>query len=76
VGSQAIDGLLGYSSSTRHVHRGYLVTSDAAEQTAVRKRRALNDARPITPDDKWAQVARVLSYQPERDTATAMLDRV
>jgi len=75
-GSQAIDGLLGYSSDTRHEYRGYLLTSDAAEQTEVRKRRALNDARPITPDDKWAQVARVLSYQPERDTAVAMFERV
>jgi hypothetical protein len=42
----------------------------------VRKRRALNDTRPITLDDKWSQVARVLSYQPERDSATSMLERV
>jgi conjugative relaxase-like TrwC/TraI family protein len=75
-GSQAIDGLLGYSSGTRHEHRGYLVTNDTAEQAEVRKRRALNDTRPITADDKWSQVARVLSYQPERDSATAMRERV
>lgn len=76
AGSQSIDGLLGYSSSTRHEQRGYLVTNDTAEQAAVRKRRALNDIRPVSLDDKWAQVARVLSYQPERDTATSMLERV
>ncbi|HME19918.1 MAG TPA: hypothetical protein VKI44_00875, partial [Acetobacteraceae bacterium] len=41
-----------------------------------RKRRPLNDTREITLDDKWAQVARVLSYQPEKDNALSMLDRV
>ena len=75
-GSQAIDGLLGYSAHTRHQMKGYLITSDAAEQIEVRKRRALNDTRAITVDDKWAQVARVLSYQPEKDNALSMFDRV
>ena len=75
-GSQAIDGLLGYSAHTRHQIRGYLITSDAAEQIEVRKRRALNDTRAITVDDKWAQVARALSYQPEKDNALSMFDRV
>jgi hypothetical protein len=75
-GSQAIDGLRGYSAHTRHQMKGYLITSDAAEQVEVRKRRALNDTRAITVDDKWAQVARVLSYQPEKDNALAMFDRV
>ena len=75
-GSQAINGLLGYSAQTRHEMKGYLVTSDAAEQVEVRKRRALNDPRAITVDDKWAQVARVLSYQPEKDNALSMFDRV
>ena len=75
-GSQAIDGLLGYSAHTRHQMRGYLITSDAAEQIEVRKRRALNDTRAITVDDKWAQVARALSYQPEKDNALSMFDRV
>ncbi len=75
-GSPAIDGLLGYSAHTRHQMNGYLITSDAAEQIEVRKRRALNDTRTITVDDKWAQVARVLSYQPEKDNALSMFDRV
>ena len=56
--------------------KAYLVTSESAEQMAVRKRRPLNDTREITLDDKWAQVARVLSYQPEKDNALSMLDRV
>jgi hypothetical protein len=56
--------------------KAYLVTSESAEQMAVRKRRPLNDTREITLDDKWAHVARVLSYQPEKDNALSMLDRV
>ena len=76
AGSQAIDGRLGYSAHTRHELKAYLVTSESAEQIAVRKRRPLNDTREITLDDKWAQVARVLSYQPEKDNALSMLDRV
>jgi hypothetical protein len=75
-GSQAIDGLLGYSAHTRHQMKGYLITSDAAEQIEVRKRRPLNDTRAITVYDKWAQMARVLSYRPEKDNALAMFDRV
>ena len=42
----------------------------------MRKRRPLNDTREITLDDKWAQVARVLSYQPEKDNALSMLEHV
>jgi hypothetical protein len=76
AGSQAIDGRLGYSAHTRHELKAYHVTNESAEQTAVRKRRPLNDTREITLDDKWAQVARVLSYQPEKDNALSMLDRV
>jgi hypothetical protein len=75
-GSQAIDGLRGYSAHTRHELKLWLVTSDTAEQIAVRQRRPLNDPRAITLDDKWAQVARALSYQPEKDNALSMFDRV
>jgi conjugative relaxase-like TrwC/TraI family protein len=75
-GSRSIDGLQSYSALTRHRQKAFLITSDAAEQTEVRKRRAINDARPITLDDKWAQVARVLSYQPEKDNAVSMFERV
>ena len=65
-----------YSALTRHRQKAFLITSDAAEQTEVRKRRAINDARPVTLDDKSAQVARVLSYQPEKDNAVSMLEPV
>jgi hypothetical protein len=74
-GSKAIDGLSGYSANTRHRHASYIVTNESAEQIEVRKRRPLNDIRPITVDDRWANVARAMSFQPERDTATALRER-
>jgi hypothetical protein len=76
AGSQAIDGKLGYSGNTRHRVQSYLVVNDAAEREAVRKGRALNDVREISTNDKWANVARALAYQPEKDTATALMDRL
>ena len=75
AGSQAVDGLSGYTANTRHRHAGYIVTNEAAEQIVVRKRRPLNDLRPVTADDKWANVARALSFQPEPDSATALRER-
>jgi hypothetical protein len=76
AGSQAVGGKLGYSGNTRHRLQSYLVVNEAAERAAVRKSRALNDMRDITLNDKWANVARALAWQPEKDTATALLDRL
>ena len=76
AGSQAIDGKMGYSGNTRHRVQSYLLVNEAAERDAVRRSRPLNDTRDITLHDRWANVARALAYQPERDTATALLDRL
>lgn len=76
AGSQAINGKSGYSGNTRHRIQSYILTNDSAEHEAVRKGRAINDARDVTLDDKWANVAKELAYQPEKDSATAMLERV
>jgi hypothetical protein len=75
-GSRAIDGKMGYSGGTRHRQVSYLLTNEAAEREDVRKRRPLNDTRDITLNDRWANVARTLAYQPEKDTAVALFDRV
>jgi hypothetical protein len=75
-GSQAIDGKMGYSGNTRHRQVSYLLTNDTAERVEVRKRRPLNDLREVTLNDRWANVARSLSYQPEKDTAVALFERV
>jgi hypothetical protein len=75
AGSKAIDGLSGYSANTRHRYANYIVTNESAEQIEVRKRRPLNDVRPVTIDDRWANVARALSFQPQKDSATALRER-
>jgi ATP-dependent exoDNAse (exonuclease V) alpha subunit len=75
-GSQAVTKGLGYVASSRHRHAAYLVTSEIAEREGVRTRRPLNDDQGISVDDKWANVARSLSYQPVKDTATALSERV
>jgi hypothetical protein len=75
-GSRVIDGLLGYSASTRHRQANYLVTSETAETAEARRRRPLHNSRVITREDEWANVARVLAWQLENDTATALMERV
>lgn len=75
-GSQAVEGLLAYSAGTRHRRTNYLLTSETAEHAAVRKSRPLNDTNEITANDKWANVARTLSRQPEKDSAVSLIERV
>jgi hypothetical protein len=75
AGSQAIDGKSGYSGNTRHRQLGYFLTNEAAEREGVRKRRPLNDTREVTLNDRWANVARALAHQPEKDTAIALFER-
>lgn len=76
AGSQATDGLAGYSAGTRHRHTGFLVTSEVAERESVRKSRPLNDMREISADAKWSAVAASFAYQPEKDTALDLMGRV
>ena len=76
AGSQAIDGKAGYSGNTRHRQVSYLLTNEAAERVDVRKRRPLNDTRDVTLNDRWANVARSLAYQPDKDMAVALFERV
>lgn len=75
-GSKTVTGHTAYSAATRHKSVAYLITSESAERIAVRQGRPINDQHDITLDDKWANVAAALSYQPERDSALAMRDRV
>ena len=76
AGSQAIDGKAGYSGNTRHRQVSYLLTSESAERADVRKRRPLNDIREVTLNDRWANLARSFAYQPEKDIAIALFERV
>ena len=76
AGSQVVDGLQGYSANTRYQQRGWILTNEAAEMAAVRERRPLNDVRGISIEDRWANVARALSYQPQKDNAVSLVERI
>jgi len=75
-GSQAITGYTGYSAVTRHKERAYLLTSADAEERSVRESRPINSQHEITIEDRWASVAKALTYKPEQDSALAMMERV
>lgn len=76
VGSHAVNGHMAYSAATRHKSVVHLVTSESAERIAVSKSRPINDKHDITEADKWSVVAKAFAWQPERDSALSMRDRV
>jgi len=59
AGSQAIDGLLGYSAHTRHTQELWLVFNDSAEQIGVSASRVLlttqGRSRPRTSGRSWPE---------------------
>lgn len=75
-GSRAVDGFKAYVAASRHRQRTFLVTSDGAERQEVVSRRPLGDMRPITAQDVLDNMARNLSRQEAKGTATAFLRRV
>ncbi|MDN3564281.1 MobF family relaxase [Paeniroseomonas aquatica] len=75
-GSKAVTGFAAYASGTRHRRAAWLVLSAGAEQAEVVRRRPLNDVRPVTEADAWANVARNLGRQPRQEGALEFLARV
>lgn len=75
-GAVEVNGKLGYSANTRHQRAAYLITSERVEREGVRSRRPLNDARPISIDDLWSNVALALSKQPTKENAVELIERV
>lgn len=75
-GSQSINGYAGYSAATRHKDRSWLVTNGLKEEISVKESRPINAPGNVTDDEKWAHVVRRLAWQPEKDSATAMVERV
>ena len=75
AGSRAVNGFKAYVSGSRHRRASWLVVSDGAERQEVAGRRPLGDPRAITHADAWANVARNLARQPEKESALAFLAR-
>ena len=74
-GSETVQSFKAYVAQSRSRETTFLVVADGRERTEIIGRRALGNLAPITEDDVWANVARNLSRQPEKELATDLLDR-
>lgn len=74
-GSKDITAGGGYSAATRHEMASYLLTSALAEYVEVKASRPMNDIRPITDNDRWANVAGHLVNREKKDLASTLRER-
>ena len=74
-GSEAVQSFKAYVAQSRSRETTWLVAADGSERTGIMSRRALGNVDPIGEDDVWANIARNLSRQPEKELATDLLDR-
>ncbi|MGG5811674.1 MobF family relaxase [Falsiroseomonas sp. CW058] len=75
AGTKAVTGFAAYASGTRHRRASWLIVSAGAEHAEVVRRRPLNDVRPVTEADAWANAARNLGRQPRQEGALEFLAR-
>jgi hypothetical protein len=75
AGTKAVTGFAAYASGTRHRRASWLLVSAGAEHAEVVRRRPLNDVRPVTEADAWANAARNLGRQPRQEGALEFLAR-
>ncbi|MCB4824174.1 MULTISPECIES: MobF family relaxase [Roseicella] len=75
AGTKAVTGFAAYASGTRHRRVSWLLISAGAEHAEVVRRRPLNDVRPVTETDAWANAARNLGRQPRQEGALEFLAR-
>jgi hypothetical protein len=64
-----------YASGTQHRRASWLLVSAGAEHAEVVRRQPLNDVRPVTEADAWANPARNLGRQPRQEGALELLAR-
>ena len=74
-GSETVQGFKAYVAQSRSRETTWLVAADGRERAEIMGRRALGNVDPITEADVWANIARNLSRQPEKELATDLLDR-
>lgn len=72
-GSQAVQSFKGYVAQSRSRETAWLVAADGPERSEIMSRRALGNVDPIGESDVWANIARNLSRQPEKELATDLL---
>ena len=73
-GSRAVNGFKAYVAESRHRVATWLVVSDSAERQEISRRLPLGAYQPIRQADVVENIARNLSRQPEKASATAFLE--
>ena len=74
-GSEAVQSFKAYVAQSRSRETTWLLVADGRERSEIMSRRALGNVEPIGEDDVWANVARNLSRQPEKELATDLLEQ-
>jgi hypothetical protein len=74
-GSDAVQSFKAYVAQSRSRETTWLVVADGRERAEIMNRRALGNVEPISENDVWANVARNLSRQPEKELATDLLQQ-
>src|SRR3954449_3472823 len=73
-GSDSVQSFKAYVAQSRSRETTWLVVADGRERSEIMSRRALGNVEPVTKNDVWANVARNLSRQPEKELATDLLE--
>jgi len=73
-GSEAVQSFKAYVAQYRSRETTLLVVADGRERSEIMSRRALGNVEPVSEDHVWANVARNLSRQPEKELATDLLE--
>ena len=74
-GTRLVSAFGAYTSGSRHREQSFIVTSEAAERSEIVDRRPLGDRRPVTRSDVLDNMTRNLSRQPEKESATNLIER-
>lgn len=75
TGTRLVTAFGAYTSGSRHREQSFIVTSEAAERSEIADRRPLGDRRPVTRSDILDNMARNLSRQPEKESATNLIEK-
>jgi hypothetical protein len=74
-GTRLVSAFGAYTSGSRHREQSFVVTSEGAERSEILDRRPLGDRRPVTRSDILDNMVRNLERQPEKESATSMIEK-
>lgn len=76
AGSWQVSAFGAYTSGSRHKEQSFIVVSEGMERSQVVGRRPLGDRRNVTRDDILDNIKRQLARQPEKASATSLIESV